>query len=187
MKCVQEHRNTFDKNNLRDLVDIYINAQKDRGFDDCELASKMLKIKSNSTFNPLCWFVLRSKFASADKRPTPSLGRKFSFSCSFGEKIGQIIACPPPPPRLTDTPWTHHWTRMHSSRMHTTHALIIVPIWGPVLEGGGLVLGGVGVVLSGEGEVVLSWAGGGCLPPGQDHLPPGQDRTTSPQHRTTSP
>ena len=58
MKCVQEHRNTFDKNNLRDLVDIYINAQKDRGFDDCELASKTFKIKSNSIFISLQYYVL---------------------------------------------------------------------------------------------------------------------------------
>ena len=48
MKCVQEHRKTFDKSNLRDLVDIYINAQKDRGFDDSDFASKMLKRLKNT-------------------------------------------------------------------------------------------------------------------------------------------
>ena len=49
MKCVQEHRNTFDKSNLRDLVDIYINAQKDRGFDDSDFTSKMLKRLDSTT------------------------------------------------------------------------------------------------------------------------------------------
>ena len=42
-KCVQEHKSTFNKSSLRDVVDIYINAQQDRGFDDYVFAGNILK------------------------------------------------------------------------------------------------------------------------------------------------
>ena len=39
LKYIKKHRRTFDKNNLRDLLDVYLIAQNDRGFDELKFAS----------------------------------------------------------------------------------------------------------------------------------------------------